>query len=82
MKLHEVSLKFHGKFQIVKLPSPSPPFIVLHSTLVSRQRCGKNLNGVSGASWLTDPQCRHKSRGRLALRVQQADSASLSVSDV
>ena len=23
MKLHEVSLKFHGKFQIVKLPSPS-----------------------------------------------------------
>ena len=25
MKLHEVSLKFHGKFQIAKLPSPSPP---------------------------------------------------------
>ena len=24
MKLHEVSLKFHGKFQIVKLPSPAP----------------------------------------------------------
>ena len=25
MKLHEVSLKFHGKFQVLKLPSPTVP---------------------------------------------------------
>ena len=39
MKLHEVSLMFHGKFQIVKLVSPSPRetcFFVLF-------RCGMRI---------------------------------------